>query len=290
MLGNAPFYFSLIRKYVALFGSTFDNIYIERTLLPNYTPDTTKNQLIKVPIEYANKDKMIVRLEEDPNIDRPYSELLPRMSFEMLDITYDNSRKQPTTNYNAKLNSNNAVLSQYVGVPYNFRFALYVAAKNLEDGTKIIEQILPFFTPDFSFSLNLIPEMGITQNIPIIRENISCEDKYDGSFKVRRSIIWTLHFTLKGWLYGPITVPGIIKTVLVNFRIANTANIQDAVGNTAISEAVTTQVTLTSNGQPTDCAANSIPVADIIITDDYGFASYITNYQSGDPNDEGAFI
>jgi hypothetical protein len=286
MLSNAPFYFSLIKKYVALFGATFDNIYITRTLLPDYTPDPTKSQLIKVPISYANKDKLLARLAQDPDLDRPFSLLLPTMSFELLDMKYDPTRKQVTNNYNAKLQPDGAIWQQYVGVPYDLQFALYIAAKNTEDATQIVEQILPFFTPDWTSSVELIPEMGITQNIPIIRNTLSMSDTYDGQFQVRRQMIWTLGFILKGWLYGPILKPGIIKDVKVQFRIAD--NVADgqlpyAVGVTPLSEELDVQVTLTAQGTPTTDHTQSIPFHFIQITQDYGFAHYVTNFASDNP-------
>ena len=233
---------------------------------------------------------MLTRLMSDPNIDRPYSALLPRIAFEMMDMKYDGDRKQPSMNYNSYLNTDNALLQQYVPVPYNIYFNVYVMVKNALDGFKIIEQCLPFFTPEYVFDVTLIPEMNETRNIPIILKSVSCEDKYDGQFTTRRSLIWTLQFVMKAFFYGPINQPGIIKKVVCDFRINYVEPIIDAVGNTPISEAVTTQVTLTPKGQPTDDVRLSVPYQTITINSDYGYGSYITNYQSGDPqNNESPF-
>jgi hypothetical protein len=293
MLGNAPFGFGLLRIYTALMGSCVDNIYIERSLSPDYTPDPTKNELLKVPVEYSCKDKMLTRLMSDPDIDRPYSALLPRIAFEMLDMVYDGDRKQPSMNYTTYVNSDGIPLQQYVPVPYNLYFNVYVMAKNALDGAKIIEQITPFFTPEFTFAVTLIPEMNDTRNIPIVLKKVTCEDKYDGQFTVRRSLIWTLQFVMKGFLYGPILVPGVIKKILFNFDVPVGSNADlpliDVVGNTAVSESLTVQVAMLANGSPTNDARLSVPYQSIVITDDYGFSAYITGYSSGGNNDEQPF-
>lgn len=274
MLDNSPFYFSLIRKYVTLFGVTFDNIYINKTLDSN----PSNNERVKVPISYINKDKLLARFDADPDIDRPYSALLPRMGFEMLPMTYDGSRKLPSTNY-VSIKTTDGYIKQYVPVPYNFKFVLYIGVKNAEDGTKIIEQILPFFKPSYTPSVILIPETNMVHDIPIILNSVECEDKYDGAFENRRSLVWTLSFTMKGYIYGPEENSSVIRFVETDFFIpANTA-IEDSVGVAPKAETVNVQVTLTANGQPTSNVADSIPYKNINITDDYGFSTTITNYE-----------
>jgi hypothetical protein len=131
----------------------------------------------------------------------------------MTNVEYDGSRKLITTNRIAAKDPDNPnnFKYQYNPVPYNFGFRLYVYVKNAEDGTKIIEQILPYFTPDFTISVNLIPEINVTMEIPVIMNSISQDDTYEGNFTERRSIIWTLDFTLKGHIYGPIKKSAIIK-------------------------------------------------------------------------------
>jgi len=165
---------------------------------------------------------------------------------------------------------------QYNPVPYNIEFKVSIYVKNTEDGTKIIEQILPFFTPDWTTTVKLIPEMEIVLDIPVILNDIKYEDKYDGDFKERRAIIWTLDLLLKGTLYGPVKKGGVIKFVEANFLIP--ANVDStAVGNTPVSEYITIQPGLTANGTPTSNASLSIPYEEILATDDYGFITEITN-------------
>ena len=146
---------------------------------------------------------MLTRVTTDPNIDRQTAIILPVISFEMMGLRYDGSRKLPTINRFAvqdPVNKNNLTY-EYNPVPYNIDMKLYVYVKNNEDGTKIIEQILPFFTPDWTLKVIMIPEMNLEMNVPIVLNNVSFEDNYDGDFKDRRAIIWTLDFTIKGYFY-----------------------------------------------------------------------------------------
>ena len=271
MFGHT-FYFSTMRKYVILFGTLFNDIHITRT---SNSGSTT--HLLKIPLSYAPKEKMLTRFENDPNIDRETAVLLPRMSFEMTGITYDSSRKLNTLGKIAVKDTNkNKLKYQYNPVPYNIDFTLYVYVKNAEDGTKIIEQILPFFTPDWTSSVSLIPEMEVTMDIPVILNNISMEDTYDGDFKERRALIWTLNFTLKGYIYGPVKKGAIIKFANTSFYIPEVVTLSDAVGVTTPSDRVTVSPGLDANGNPTSNASRSIDINLIEATDDFGFVTNIS--------------
>jgi len=280
MFNGQHFYFQTIRKYVALFGTLFKDIHIERT-----DAHGNMSAYIKVPITYAPKEKMLARLEQDPNIDRPTATVtLPLMSFEMTDLRYDSDRKLKTIqragNKITSANTPGSLNYQYAPVPYNFGFRLYVMVKNAEDGTKIIEQILPFFTPDYTVTVELIPSMNESKDIPIVLNNISQEDTYDGKFTERQSLIWTIDFTLKGYLYGPINSAAVIKYAFVNYYVPSVPDgqLSTAVGNTpAISQTLDIPG-LTSTGQPTSNASNSIPVNQIQVTDDFGYIITKTDY------------
>lgn len=265
-----PFYFDLIRKYIICFGTLFNNIRITRT-------DSNGNvtMLERVPITYGPKDKMLARVVQDPNIDRPTATYpLPMMSFEITGFDYDGGRKLPTTNRTAYNSTDTTKRKyQYVPVPYNISFELNVLSKNSEDGTKIVEQILPYFTPDWTVTAIIIPEMDIRQDIPIILNRVNLDDVYDGEFQQRRSMVWTLHFTLKGYLYGPVKNSKVIKYSNTNFYIPE--NI-DEIANTTSSATIHIQPGLTANGQPTSNSSLSIPVDEILATDDYGFVIDIT--------------
>jgi len=265
------FYNQTIRKYVSLFGTLFDDIHIIRT-------DSNGNEtaFIKVPITYAPKEKMLARAQQDPNIDRPTATItMPVMSFEMTFVNYDSDRKLPTINRSAnKLASNPSVLNyQYNPVPYNFGFKLYIMVKNAEDGTKIVEQILPYFTPDFTVTVQLIPAMNETKDIPIVLNSIDQIDTYQGNFTERQALIWTLDFTLKGYLFGPVKTSPIIKFANVNFYTPTVpdGSLPNAVGVTPEVSYVHIQPGLLANGSPTSNASASIPVSQIQVTDDYGY-------------------
>jgi len=276
---GTPFYFNLIRKYVILVGTLFNNIRITKN-----DKNGTQISLIKVPVTYAPKDKMLARVIQDPGIDRQTATApLPLISFEMGKMEYDGSRKLPTINKVVVKDSSSPskLKYQYNPVPYNINFQVYIYAKNAEDGTKIIEQILPYFTPDWTTTVNLIPEVEVTMDIPVILNNISYADTYDKEFQKRRAIIWTLDLTLKGYIYGPVRKSGIIKFVDTNFYIPSVADgqLSTAVGNTAIAEHVTVQPGLTANGQPTSNVNDTIAYSLINVDEDYG---YITEIYSTD--------
>jgi hypothetical protein len=246
------FYHNLLRKYTILIGTLFNNIKINRK-------DENGNEvsLMKVPLTYAPKDKMLSRVVEDPNLDRPSAtQTLPMLSLEIGKMFYDGSRKLNTINKLTKDRNEDKKKFNYLynPVPYNIEFNLYIYSKNVEDSNKILEQILPYFTPDWTTTVELIPEMGINHDIPILLNNVNYEDNYDGSFKERRAIVWTLNFVLKGYFYGPVRNRGVIKFVNANIYNANVPDgqLSTAVNNTAISEKITVQPGLSSNGQSID--------------------------------------
>lgn len=272
MLGHT-FYHNTIRKYVILFGTLFNDIHINRV-----DTDRSVTRTIKVPISYGPKEKMLARLDADPNLNRP-AIVLPRMSFELTDLNYGPTRKLNTIGKIVAANPDdpNSAKFQYTPVPYDFNFILSIAVKNADDGTRILEQILPFFTPNWSSTVDLIPELGIKLDVPIVLNAVSSEDTYEGNFEERRSIVWTLSFTMKGYIFGPTRPTGsgtapIIKLANVNFYDTSTyTNINDAVGNLDVVESVVITPGLLANGSPTTNAAASVS-SDLINADDnYGY-------------------
>ena len=173
-------------------------------------------QRIQIPISYAPKEKWLVRLEQQPDLENNVTMVsLPRMSFEIGGYQYDSSRK---INRMSQIKSGNTatVNSVYTPVPYNLDLSLYVITKNQEDGLQIIEQILPTFTPEYTLHINMVPELGITMDVPIILNSVSVVDEYDGSFQDRRFVTHTLNFEMKLNLYGPISGQNIITQVNAN--------------------------------------------------------------------------
>ena len=214
MLNIPPFYHGLTRKVIVAFGSVFSNIKIQRE-----KNDGTIGQELVIPLAYAPKEKWLVRIEQDPSLTLNDYVTLPRMSFEITSMSYDPSRKTNRMNKITANNSNTSpttVNQAYSPVPYNFDISLYIISKTQEDCLQIVEQILPFFTPEFTLSINAVPELDLTMDIPIVLNSVTIEDNYDGTFQERRFVTYTINFTLKTNFYGPVTATGPITTVFIN--------------------------------------------------------------------------
>lgn len=219
---NQTFYWGTIRKSIIAFGNLFNNIHINRR---NSGGEVT--QTLKVPLSYASRQKFIAKIEAQPqSFTQSFETYLPRMSFEVTGITYDPNRRVSLVQQNRSVNSTATTLNaQYAPTPYNIETNLYIYAKNQDDGLQIVEQILPYFNPDFNLSLNAIPALDIKNDLPIILNSINYEDDYEGALTQRRAIIWTLNFTMKLNFYGPINKQGIIRSSTINtFNNANLSN------------------------------------------------------------------
>lgn len=210
---NQKFYWGTIRKSIVAFGNLFNQIHIDRR-------DSNGNvvQTLKVPLAYAPRNKFIARIQAQPqSFEQSFQSFLPRMGFEMIGLTYDPNRKISLVQQNRAVNNTTTTLnSQYAPTPYNVDINLYIYSKNQDDGLQIIEQILPYFNPDFNLTLNAIPALDIKNDLPILLNSINYDDDYEGDFSQRRAIIWTLSFTLKLNFFGPINKQGIIRTVNVD--------------------------------------------------------------------------
>ena len=211
---ETPFYHGIIRKTIVSFGALFSNIKIERRSLDSV--NGTLVQTLQVPIAYAPKEKWIVRLDSDPTLENHTYTTLPRISFEITGYNYDSVRK---TNRLSKITcgtGSNGVSTMNSPVPYNLNISLYILTKTQEDALQIIEQILPTFTPEYTLSINAVPDMNMIQDIPVILNNVSVMDEYEGDFQTRRFVTHTLDFTLKLNLFSAVSSAGIITTVDAN--------------------------------------------------------------------------
>lgn len=209
MLGQNHFYHETIRRCVIAFGSVFNDIDIRRK-----DANGTAIQSLKVPLSYGPKQKFLARLYENPSLTNTHQLTLPRMGFEISGFTYDSQRKVNKLNVRKTIGSTSSQLKrQYQSVPYNLTFNLYIMAKNQEDALQVVEQVIPFFTPAYTLTINAVPDMGIKDDFPLILDSLTYEDDYEGDFASRRSIIYTMSFTAKMNFYGPISEQGIIKTV-----------------------------------------------------------------------------
>lgn len=243
------FFHDLIRKYVIVFGSCFQDIKISKE-----RSDGTAINQIRVPISYAPREKFLARLEGEPESRNAVSFTLPRMSFEIINFQYAIDRKLNSVNQmlNRKnLQGNNVYKQVWNPVPYDISFELNIIAKTVEDGSRIIEQILPFFTPDWTVSCKLLEDMdNVVLDIPIVLNNVSMTDAYDGLFIERRSLIWTLSFTLKGVFFGSVKEAKIIKVAKVNMY--------PSFEKTGEHDRITVMPGLTKIGTPTEYSSQSI--------------------------------
>jgi len=212
MLGQ-QFYHETIRNIVIAFGTIFNDIQLVRK-----DNSGTIIQTMKVPLAYGPREKFLVRLREDADLTKQVAITLPRIGFEIKNLAYDSARKMSRVQRFKKVKGANTkqLDTQYMPVPYNLEFELYVMAKQSDDALQIVEQILPYFQPDYALAINDMADMGISRDVPIVLNSIGYEDSYDGDFTTRRALIYTLSFTTKFYLYGPVTSAKVIKTVQVD--------------------------------------------------------------------------
>jgi len=228
MLNHSHFYHATVRNSIIVFGKLFNSVFIKRD-----NADGTPNQLVKVPITYGPKEKWLVRSENDPDLDRPVEIVLPRMTFEITDFQYDASRKVNSLNQliiEDEINGEKR-RSQYVPVPYNLGITMYIISKTQEDALQIVEQILPFFTPHYNLTVNLNTQMGYKFDVPTVLNGINLQDDYDGPFEQRRVVIYTLTFTMKTQMFGPVTESEVIRTVQTNIKETK----KDELGNEVVA-------------------------------------------------------
>ena len=238
MLGQ-QFYHETIRKVVVAFGTIFNDIHLVRK-----DNDGTIKQSMKVPLAYGPREKFLVRLREDADLTKQVAVTLPRIGFEIAGISYDPTRKLNRVQKFKKVKGAkaNQLDTQYMPVPYNVDFSLYIMAKQSDDALQIVEQILPYFQPEYTVSIREVPDMDIVRDVPVILNNIAYEDTYEGDFTTRRAIIYTFQFTAKSYVYGPVTTAKPITKVQ-----ADTYADLPAATPTRVQR-FTTQVTGTSDG------------------------------------------
>ena len=205
MLGTYS-YHEIFRKTVVSFGTLFNNIEIQRT-----------NEVMKVPLAYGPKQKFLARLDQNPDpTNKRVQMTLPRISFEINGIQYDSSRKVSPTQKIKIAKDSDENKNVFMPVPYNLSFELAIIYKTQEDGLEILEQILPYFQPHYNLPVRLLPEANETKDVPVILNSVDYEDDYENNFQTRRAIIYTLQFTVKTYLYGPVTDSKIIKKAIAD--------------------------------------------------------------------------
>jgi len=208
MLGTY-YYHEIIRKTIISFGTIFNGINIKHK-----EQDGSAFSDFRVPLSYGPSQKFLARLEQQADLNKPIQITLPRMSFEMNNVAYDASRKVGVTQ-TFKTSDGTNLKKVYMPVPYNIGFELNIFTKLNDDALQIVEQILPYFQPSFNLTVDLVSSIGEKRDIPIILDNISFQDDYEGDFSTRRALIYTISFTAKTYLFGPVadTTSGLIKKV-----------------------------------------------------------------------------
>jgi len=219
MLGNDHFYNRTIRKVVVAFGTMFNDIHVVRY----NKAGTTSYEKFKVPLNYGAKEKYITRINSDPTLTKSIATSVPRMSFDMTGMSYDTARKLPSTVRNFAANTSSTVKTQFVPVPYDFTFSLSIYVRNTEDGTQILEQILPFFTPDFNVTINFIPSMGKKYDMPVILNSVSTSTEYEGDMMSTRLITWDLEFTAKAYIWPPVIAAEVIRQANTSIYLETSA-------------------------------------------------------------------
>lgn len=242
-----------------MFGTLFNDIQIYR-----WDNDGNITQTIPVPVAYGPSQKFLARIQQDPALNAP-AITLPRISFEMTNFQYDGTRAL-TSSFRSKsaISTNDGSYNTALTpAPYNIDIELSIMTKYMEDGTKILEQIIPFFKPEWTPSVKLLDDPEYYLDVPIVLNGVTMEDAYDSDFQERRVLLWTLNFTVKGWYFGPSTNKKVIKFVKVNKYDNLSAN--DYVESTYV------QPGLTANGEPTTNVNNSIDYTDINVEDDWAY-------------------
>lgn len=216
------FYHEILRKTIIGFGTLFNNIEVRQ-----FNEQKDVLSVLKVPFAYGPIQKFLARVEQQPNLNTPVQITLPRMSFEFTGLSYDATRKLTTTQtfLSKSVTDSTDIRKTYMPVPYNMDFELSIMTKLNDDMLQIVEQILPYFQPSYTLTINLIDSIGEKRDIPIILNNVSMQDDYEGDYTARRALIYTLKFTAKIYLFGPVSTGAskdIIQKVSLGFVSGDT--------------------------------------------------------------------
>ena len=232
------FYNEILRRTIISFGTLFNSVTIKQT----NTSDSVVN-VVRVPLAYGPTQKFLARLEQSPDLNKSTSLSLPRMSFEFTGLTYDPSRKVTSTQtfLATDKDTGTEVKKAYMPVPYNLQFELSIMTKLNDDALQIVEQILPYFQPAYNLTIELVETIKEKRDVPIVLENITMQDDYEGDFSSRRVLLYTLRFTAKTYLFGPVSSASkdIIKKSTINYRTGvDTSNTQREISYSATPRAI----------------------------------------------------
>ena len=251
------FYNEILRKTIIGFGTLFNGLTIKQ-----------EGSTVKVPLAYGPTQKFLARLEQAPNLSQATQISLPRMSFEFTGLTYDSSRKVTTTQTIAVKNPDDGtdIKKVFMPVPYNMQFELAIMCKLNDDALQLVEQILPYFQPQYNLTINLVSLINEKKDVPVVLENITMQDDYEGDFTSRRVLLYTLRFTAKTYLFGPVTSASkdIIKTASVRYLAGGSQSTQRDVSYSVQPRALKdyTDDVVTTVSEDIDASQKTINVAD----------------------------
>lgn len=264
-----------IRKYIIMFGNMFNDINVVR-----YNKAGQAQQVIRVPIAYGPREKFLARLDQDPTLSREVAIQLPRLSFEITNMSYSPNRALNKLTKNTSIGAGtNSLRSQFTPVPYDINIQLSGMFANNEDAVQVVEQILPFFRPEWTNSVKIVPSIGDFYDVPTVLNSMSIEDTYDADYQTRRAIIYTFDFTVKGYIFGPVSNRGVIKRAVID--ITNNAS-GDPIGTeTGPQKKIILTPGLLANGQPTSNSSASVALSAIDANSNYGYAFDSYDYFDG---------
>ena len=214
MFGN-HFYHSTMRKAVAVFGTLFNNINVVRS-----KADVSIISQVKVPLAYGPKQKFLSRIDQDTGSNASMAVKLPRMGFEITSLELDSTQKLAKRNTIIESHASDATKKKTIKhqVAYNINVSLYILTKNQDDGLQVVEQILPYFQPEYNLTINPVSGFAYKQDVPIILTGVTMSDEYEGDYQTRRALIYQLDFTMKMKFFGPTGNQGVIRTVNIDLN------------------------------------------------------------------------
>ena len=271
------FYHEILRRTIISFGTLFNGLNIKHK-----DSDDNTTSVIKVPLAYGPIQKFLARLEQQPDLNKATQITLPRMSFEMIGMSYDPSRKVTTTQtfLSGATSDKASEKKTYMPVPYNMTFELGIMTKLNDDALQIVEQIVPYFQPQYSLTVDLVEAIGEKRDVPVVLESITMTDDYEGDFSTRRVLLYTLRFSAKTYLFGPVssTTTDIIKKVRVGYIAADSSGTDSRTGGRDVTYAVTPRATKNYDGVVVTNLTNDISLADVIFEVDSGSSLTVNKY------------
>lgn len=271
MFGNDWFYNETLRRYVIVFGTLFNDLTIKKR---DQAGNVVKS--VSVPLSYGPKEKFLARRDGDPDFTNVINQRLPRISYEITGFTYGNDRKLNSAHrYTIKDPTDpNKYSTTYVPVPYDINFQLNIMTRSIDDGSQILEQIIPYFTPEWTNAVKILDDIDIVLDCPVVMNSITNTDSYEGDWQERRAVIWTIDFTMKCYFFGPVKDKKVIK-------ISNTNLYANTAADARVSATIRVAPGMDADGNPTTDPSLSINPLDIEADDNWDYTIEIQEPDNG---------